>query len=120
MMGNAGALPLNILTSAHLTPAQKYDTLEALRVRSRKGELNFRYGAQTVAEYCRSILEQAAAPALHEDARLVLLEAQRRDQRHTYLRGSSAAHQSDQLLRAASGEDSATGSDELLRASKCP
>jgi len=118
-MGDAQALRLNVLASFQMTPAQKYDALEALRARSRKGELNFRQGAPTVEEYCRSVMEQAGSPALHEDARLVLLEAQSREERRSYLRASEQAEPSGQLLRAASGEG-ANSRDELVRASRDP
>jgi HEAT repeat protein len=120
MMGDAQALPLNIITCVRMTPEQKYDALDALRVRARKGELNFRHGSPTIEEYCRRVMKQAVAPALYEDAKSVLIEAQRREVRDSYLRASMTADQSEMLLRAATGENAAAAPDELVRGSQSP
>jgi hypothetical protein len=119
-MGSADALPLSIVACDRMTPAQKYDALEALRFRSRKGELNFRRGTPTVAEYCRFVMEQAGTPVLYEDAKLVQAEAQAREERNSYLRASARTDSPEMLLRAAASEEMSSNPAELLRASRDP
>ncbi len=120
-IGNDKVLPLRVLSSPHLMPAQRLKTLEALTgAWSLFVATEFPYRIGDVRKFCENLCRQVdTQESVKRGAEEVLTELRNRADAKTLLRAGvrNEPHEVEELLRGASGQSKQTAPGELLRSS---
>jgi len=121
-IGSAIELPLRILTSPTLTPAQRLDALEALKIAQQHDEWkDVRFAFHNVRKSCQKLCRQeGVAEDVRHGAKAVLAELQRRADARELGRAGQREETRDpqELLRGQTGETDTASAGELLRSSR--